>query len=313
VTEAEALSAWARHFPSRPGSCQRFQQGLCNYSFLIEAEGKRFVLKMAEKANEAFLRGTIYWLEKLGSLDLPVSRILVADFQCQTPFLILDYLEGADLGLVYQSLSEDQKRAIVQELVRCQNEVAKLGKGPGFGHVASYEDPARKATWSQVVHNHLARSRTRMEQNGYFDPELVARVESLLPPWEEYFATIEPVPFFDDTTTKNLLVHQGRLSGIIDLDWLCFGDRIFVIALTRMSLLNLGFNLSYIDYWVEEEGLDQTQLRVLDLYTLMFCLDFMGEKGMRFNKEPAPVSQEECAALLGHFRSLFPRNSPADA
>ena len=103
-----------------------------------------------------------------------------------------------------------------------------------------------------------------------------------------------------------MLVHEGRFSGIVDLDWICFGDRLFTIALTRMSLLSAHESPTYIDYLVEEERLSARQRRALDFYTLVFCVDFMGEIGMKFNKETAPaVSPDAVARLKGLFETLI--------
>ena len=35
---------------------------------------------------------------------------------------------------------------------------------------------------------------------------------------------VPPLPFLDDLTTKNVLVDGGRLSGVVDVDVVCFGD-----------------------------------------------------------------------------------------
>ena len=34
------------------------------------------------------------------------------------------------------------------------------------------------------------------------------------------------MPYLDDVTTKNLLVKDGHISGIIDVDWIGMGDQL---------------------------------------------------------------------------------------
>jgi hypothetical protein len=79
------------------------------------------------------------------------------------------------------------------------------------------------------------------------------------------------------------------LSGIVDVDWICFGDPLFTVALTQMSLLSLRYDTDYIGYWLDE--LDPTPERraALTLYTAIFAVDFLGELGQRFNRDAAPV------------------------
>ncbi len=38
--------------------------------------------------------------------------------------------------------------------------------------------------------------------------------------YTEYFNEIEPKAFLDDISNKNLIIHNGDVSGIIDLDWM---------------------------------------------------------------------------------------------
>lgn len=42
--------------------------------------------------------------------------------------------------------------------------------------------------------------------------------------------------FLDDLTTKNVLVEQGTLSGIIDVDFVCYGDPLLTVGATLASI-----------------------------------------------------------------------------
>ena len=50
------------------------------------------------------------------------------------------------------------------------------------------------------------------------------RLIELVEKYSEYFEKIEPKAFLDDVSNKNLIIHNGDISGIIDLDWMGFGD-----------------------------------------------------------------------------------------
>jgi aminoglycoside phosphotransferase (APT) family kinase protein len=53
---------------------------------------------------------------------------------------------------------------------------------------------------------------------------------------ESYFDTVRPIPFLDDLTTKNVLVENGTLSGIIDVDFVCYGDPLLAVGATMASI-----------------------------------------------------------------------------
>ena len=65
-----------------------------------------------------------------------------------------------------------------------------------------------------------------IEENGFFETWKVIRVESQIPILQMYFEKVEPTPYLDDVTTKNLLVMDGHISGIIDVDWIGMGDQL---------------------------------------------------------------------------------------
>jgi aminoglycoside phosphotransferase (APT) family kinase protein len=52
----------------------------------------------------------------------------------------------------------------------------------------------------------------------------------------DYLKAIPATPFLWDASERNVLVHNGKITGIVDVDELCFGDPSFVIALTSTAL-----------------------------------------------------------------------------
>lgn len=294
-----ATEIWISQFQCRPDVILRLPTGSCNYVFLVEDGRGKFILRLGTAESDFAIKGSLYWIEYLQGRGLPIPRLVCSQIEHNPPFIVLNYSEGCDLGEVYPNLTENQKRAIVQQLVAARAILAATPMADGYGFLSRHDDPDRLASWRQVVEAHLERSRTRIRKIGLFDPSLVDKVSALLPIFDEYFDQIKPLPFFDDATTKNVLVQDGRFNGIIDLDWICFGDHLYTIALTKMSLIDRSYSLSYIDYWVEAEKLTQLQMRILDFYVLVFCVDFLSEKGQTFNKTQAEwVSQAEIARYL---------------
>ena len=117
-----------------------------------------------------------------------------------------------------------------------------------------------------LLRSGLRRSRARIVAAGVADPGYADRVEAYLERHRAYLDAVAPTPFLDDTTTKNVLIADGTLSGIVDVDYLCFGDPLLTVALTRMALLARGWDTDYIDYWCA--ALARAAPRpILDLYT----------------------------------------------
>jgi aminoglycoside phosphotransferase (APT) family kinase protein len=123
------------------------------------------------------------------------------------------------------------------------------------------------------------------------------------------FNDVEPVPFLDDTTTRNVIVDRGELSGIVDVDGLCYGDPLFVVALTRMALLSRDWPTDYADGWFDAlRTMGSATKRRLDLYTAIFGVNFLSELGQQFNADSPPaVDPAQVRRLMGIVDSLVAR------
>ena len=121
-----------------------------------------------------------------------------------------------------------------------------------------------------------------------------------------HFESIRPRAFLDDITTKNVLIHEGNLAGIVDVDEICFGDRIAPIGLTKASLLSRGFVIDYIDYWSEALHLNEVERKALDFYAAASAFCFLAEQGQRFNRDgPVSVNTDEVRKLESLFDELI--------
>ena len=107
-----------------------------------------------------------------------------------------------------------------------------------------------------------------------------------------YISSIKPIPYLDDISTKNLLISDGHVSGVIDIDWLGFGDVLTFVAMTKVALLNMELDTKYVDYLLEELHPNADQYKAFIFYCLLFCVDFMGERGTRFLDKIIPVNQK---------------------
>lgn len=93
---------------------------------------------------------------------------------------------------------------------------------------------------------------------------------------------VPAAPYLDDISTKNLLIYEGNVSGIIDIDWMGFGDMLTFVAMTRVALLNMDLDTKYIDYLVDEIRPNTIEYKAFIFYCLIYCVDFMGKEVCNF-------------------------------
>ena len=284
-------------FSEQAKEIERCAVGHGNYVYIVELADRKVVVRCSEETGA--YKDTIYWLEKLETIDIPVPRVLGKGVFEGYEYLILTYFAGRDIGLVYTELTAGEKREIAKTVVEIQNKVSVL----------QLEDDPVGWSWKEVfVEDMLIRAKERMIANGcYFEPEKVDRLMEVAkePELAEYFETIKPTPYLDDISTKNLLIHEGRVSGVIDIDWMGVGDKLTYAAMTKMALMNMGCDTDYVTYLLHEMQMTEIEKKSFAFYTLLYCVDFMGERGMWFMDKQVPVSEEIVERMNGIYEKLW--------
>jgi aminoglycoside phosphotransferase (APT) family kinase protein len=292
-----------------PIEIRRFPTGLCHHVFsVMTSDQQKWVVRMATPQTKRLLAGGVYWNEFLRPLGVPLPRMVATSLEAseiEFPFVVLEQLAGTDLGEIYPALTSLEKLEIVSEVVRIREKVSVLPEAGGFGFAYSYQEPPAYRTWEGAVSAILERAQQRMSHSGHPGGSYVERATQILGRHEAYFASMRPVPFLDDTTTKNVLVEQGRVTGVVDVDQLCFGDPLLTVGLTQTALLANGLDVDYVRHWMNLLRLNKQLRRVVDAYSLLFCVVFMSELGQRFNKESQPeIDVEKFARIKSIFKKL---------
>ncbi|MBE6753530.1 MAG: aminoglycoside phosphotransferase family protein [Ruminococcaceae bacterium] len=274
----------------RPTSVQRCAIGQGSYVYAVECATERYIVRCSTTDDYS---DTVFWLEQLGAAGIPVPRVIAKGSREEYHYLILNYLEGRDIGEVYHLLTAEEKRTIAVEVAAIQNKTAAV----------SIPDIAPDWTWAGTVTEMLDRAAQRILLNGYFDVERVERLRGEAEKLAGYFASVQPTSYLDDISTKNLLISGGRVSGVIDVDWIGVGDRMTFVALTNMALLNMEYDTDYVDFLLEEMQVTDAERRAFLFYTLMYCVDFMGERGMVFLDKRIEVSE----AIVDRLNAIYDR------
>jgi aminoglycoside phosphotransferase (APT) family kinase protein len=281
----------------KPDHIQRFATGIGHWVYDVRhSGGEQVVVRIGTPDQAEDFAGAVHWSRLLRPIGVPLPSLLGAGTHQQFPYVLLERLPGEDLGLAYDNLDVEQKKAIAGQICDVQRLAASLGLGWGYGYV-KLPDATRRSSWRHVIDDSIRRSHSRLKSVNALDSSAISRVTSKAAQLDGYFSRVRPTPFLDDVTTKNVIVHDGKLSGIVDVDWICFGDPLFTVALTRASLLSSGRDLSYTDHWCHLLALSSEEHAALQFYTGLFFLDFMSELGQRFNRDTPTVTVQEVERL----------------
>jgi len=287
-----------------PDFVTRFGNGTRHYVYDIRlATGDCVVLRIGDRSAHNEMSGALELSELLRPLGVPLPMILAEDTKADFPWLLLERLPGTDLGEVISRLSENQLSAIAAGVAGTQAIVAKTRSLSRYGYAVKPAD-APFATWSEVLAASIDRSITQMAAARLFDPALGGLLHEILQAERGQFDAVAATPFLHDTTTKNVIVSpRGYLSGIVDVDNLCYGDPRYAAALTLAVLMGYGGPTEYVTSWLSFS--DHKDDSLFRFYVAVFVLDLMAEHGQIFNGNEKPSCPQDRAKLRCAFESCM--------
>jgi aminoglycoside phosphotransferase (APT) family kinase protein len=214
-------------------------------------------------------------LETLAKLGLPVPRILGTDFSGTAGFVlvILQYIPGTDLRDELPTMTQLQMTRLAEQIVGFQRLVSTLESGQGFGWVPL----GRKGThgnWFEIIERDFEAAVQPLADQ--MPPSLLAGLRKRLRELEPRIRTVQPTCFLDDLTTKNVIVQNGVLQGLVDFDVVCYGDPLYWLALTRAAVMvDIGAaGAHYVNELERFWGVGDEARSLLEFYTAIHIMSF---------------------------------------
>ena len=214
--------------------------------------------------------GTTHTIETLRALGLPVPRIVRIDCSLDAfPFAyaIFERFEGQDLRYELPSMTAVQIELLASQIAGFQRTVGQLPLGRGYGW-APIGSPALHASWTAAV---------EADHANWPDSRLGESLRAILQRFRPELDALPPLCFLDDVTTKNVIVHNGALTGLVDLDAVCYGDPMYMLGLTATAIVaDLGAeHLTYVQALRRHWPVTDAQYRRACLYSALFGVDFL--------------------------------------
>lgn len=265
-------------------SATRMATGDQNFVYAIKTPAAEYVLRMTDVNNKHKFQAAIGWQNMLLPLGVPLAEFIKSDLNCQYspyPALLMKRLPGEDLINIYLQLTDTDKNNLANEMVNIQALCGKLPEGPGYGILDSYDVIPEEKTWYEFLSKRLELYKNHITKNAVFNPDMATQALDVAKSMEESFRSIRPIPFLWDASERNVLVHKGKITGIVDVDEICFGDPLLVIALTSTCLELEGLDTLYTDYWAAALHLDKFAQARLNFYRLFYAIAFMRKHAMQ--------------------------------
>jgi aminoglycoside phosphotransferase (APT) family kinase protein len=158
---------------------------------------------------------------------------------------------------------------------------------------------AASARWTDIFGKPAPAAESAVNDIVVLD-QLRRRLRALRRRLEPYFATLRPVCFLDDLTTKNVLAESGQLQGLIDFDVVCYGDPLMAVGTT---LAHLTVDSGDIGHFYGEEllrsyGATGDALRAVYFYGALWLVGFVAAAESSGNAERARKLETMADAML---------------
>ncbi|CZH02724.1 Phosphotransferase enzyme family [Legionella pneumophila] len=264
-------------------SVTRLATGDQNFVYAVKTTVAEYVLRMTTLNYKHKFHAAIAWQKILIPRGIPLAEFINSDLDGKySPFpaLLMRRLLGDDLINVYHALTNAEKKNLAKEMVNIQALCVGLPDGPGYGICDNYDVIPTEKTWYDFLSKRLDLYKEHITKNAVFNPDMATQTLNMASKMKENFSLIRPTPFLWDASERNVLVHNGNIVGIVDVDEICFGDPLLVIALTSTCLELEGLDTLYTDYWAAALHLDKSAQDRLNFYRLFYSIAFMRKHSM---------------------------------
>ncbi|MEM7372373.1 MAG: aminoglycoside phosphotransferase family protein [Bacteroidota bacterium] len=257
--------------------------GLCNEVYELTYESESFILRM-NKAKE-WIYGTHQFLPIFKELHINTPDIVAADYsKTAFPFCyqIQTKLQGQDLGLVIDSLSPANLKAIAADISNIFDKFSSLPPKEDFGGLSGMNEE-KVGNLLEVISNQRRGILERNETSNVLGREIIAILNELIHDYKEYFSTAQPKLYYDDISAKNVMIHNGRFVGLVDLDFLRKGDYLEALGAIMACWHGEEYGDIYLNEIIALQGLNEYQQNIIKVYAILHLMMWTTEEGIKFN------------------------------
>ena len=293
-TEQAVLRAASRCLSQEAVAANRIPVGRSHFVFTVQlVSGERVIARITRHDRAECFAGFAYWRRQLATVGVPVPRVLHMDLSetvLPWPIMFLEQAPGTDLCNVYADLTAAEKRSVANDLLDIQHRTRGLPSGPGYGGIASYGDLRCHPHWSDVLWEYFTGAVDQLAPLQRQAPaiEQIRRIIHELGP---EFDGIDPLPYLIDATHQNVLVEGGKVTAIVDLDEVGFGDALYPLGVARAGLLARGPEADCIEQVAAPLCVGPSRRRVFDLYSAIACLKMLAPSPLSVAGPPSVGSQ----------------------
>jgi aminoglycoside phosphotransferase (APT) family kinase protein len=294
--------------------CTRMTIGLCNEVYRVDITAERhsgtYIIRLNKDASP--LLGMCKYAPMFSELRIRVPRIIDGDYNAARSvdgysWQVQEYLDGVDACLAVPHMTREQIQRLAAVVAHIHRSVQSLGTDGGFGWVGA-DGKSSSSSWLEV--QSLDEIIHRNSILHVLPDGAVQACQSVLHENRRWLAAVPSVCYFDDMSSKNLLVNRqsGAVAGLCDIDGVAYGDPLEALGRIQASFVHVEPQGQwYCDAIASELQLTVEQRRRVAMYALLNATFWATENGWGFNEtNPSQaVDQHQAATDLERHKKLL--------
>lgn len=263
--------------------------GICNEVYEIKLKNKNYILRINKE--KKFLYGTHKFLPIFQKLQIKTPTIIAEDYsQNKVPFCyqILSKIKGRDLVVVIDKLSKEELKSIAIEVSNIFDKFKTFPTKDGFGEITGLDEEEYKNLF-EIIKNQQKTISERNEKTKVIDQETIDVLNEIIKTYQSYFSEVKPKLYYDDISSKNVMIHNGKFAGLVDLDFLMKGDYLEAIGRIIASWYGKNHEEVYINEIIKLQRLDEYQQKIVKMYAILHLIYWTSEEGIQFNSNSSGV------------------------
>ena len=277
-----------REFDLAVDSVERMSNGICNEVYRVRAGELDCIVRLKREAR--YMYGSHDHIPIFRAAGINVPEILAEDYSHTfSPFAyqVLTVISGRDINDVIHTLDHDQLKAIaarISHVFDALKDVPNNGKfGVLWGDEADLVD-----SWTDDVANETDKVFRWGTRTGVLDERLATILEWINREYRSYFDGIKPVTYYGDICAKNVMIDDGKFSGLVDLDALAQGEPLEAVGRIKASWYGTPNGTVYADAVMDHQQLGRDERRIVTMYALLNRTFWTMENGIQFNQNTSP-------------------------
>lgn len=281
-----------KQFQQVPLDIHRIPIGISNEVYNVKLKDQEVIIRLSTETK--FLRGSSKHIPELNKLDIHVPQILAQDYSKKLiplAYQIQTKILGLDLGLVIEKLTKEQLKKLAHEVVAIFNKIKTITPIDNkYGLVWGQDENDLSDSWTERMNLWIDESIARGQSTGIINDTITQQLKDIYRVYKPYFDSVKPVTYFGDISSKNVMISDGKLSGLVDLDGLTQGDPLEAIGRIKIAWYGTSYGTFYTNAVMDEMQLDKDQRKIVTLYAVLNQASLLCENGILFN-------QNTCTAI----------------